>query len=227
MKYFDAQLKYVASHVNHFLGGSPSRDLIVNMIMHELYDLHMSNVAAMLISVEESSFNMYTKLLTGRKITEEDLKRRSNILSMGVFICKEIRHMVEYFSNDASISILGEKDIAEMNEIIPSLEDLIQTCIRSSNDELPIFIILSDTILDTPEFKWDDVEIDKGDTDFPIDPHKYLDVSDDFLGYYDDQISKHYNLDSYKTLANQNDFLRQCLTQKYSIPNNGADGDKK
>ena len=227
MKYFDAQLKYVASHVNHFLGGSPSRDLIVNMIMHELYDLHMSNVAAMLISVEESSFNMYTKLLTGRKITEEDLKRRSNILSMGVFICKEIRHMVEYLSNDASISILGEKDIAEMNEIIPSLEDLIQTCIRSSNDELPIFIILSDTILDTPEFKWDDVEIDKGDTDFPIDPQKYLDVSDDFLGYYDDQISKHYNLDSYKTLANQNDFLRQCLTQKYSIPNNGADGDKK
>ena len=227
MKYFDAQLKYVASHANHFLGGSPSRDLIANMIMHELYDLHMSNVAAMLISVEESSFNMYTKLLTGGKITEEDLKRRSNILSMGVFICKEICHLVEYLSNDASISILGEKDIAEMNEIIPSLEDLIQTCIRSSNDELPIFIILSDTILDTPEFKWDDVEIDKGDTDFPIDPHKYLDVSDDFLGYYDDQISKHYNLDSYKTLANQNDFLRQCLTQKYSIPNNGADGDKK
>lgn len=109
MKYFDAQLKYVASHASHFLGGSPSRDLIVNMIMHELYDLHMSNVAAMLISVEESSFNMYTKLLIGGKITEEDLKRRSNILSMGVFICKEIRHMVEYLSNDASISILGRK----------------------------------------------------------------------------------------------------------------------
>ena len=227
MKYFDTQLGYVASHAHHFLRGAPSRDLIVNIIMRELYDLHMSNIAAMLISVEESSFKMYTKLLTGGKITEEDLKRRSNILSMGVFICKEIRHMVEYLSNDASISILGEKDIAEMNEIIPPLEDLIQACIKSSNDELPIFLIFSDTIPNTPEFKWEDVEIDESDTDFPIDPHKYLDVSDDFLGYYDDQISKHYNLDSYKTLANQNDFLRQCLTQKYSIPNNGADGDKK
>ena len=227
MKYFDTQLGYVASHAHHFLRGAPSRDLIVNIIMRELYDLHMSNIAAMLISVEESSFKMYTKLLTGGKITEEDLKRRSNILSMGVFICKEIRHMVEYLSNDASISILGEKDIAEMNEIIPPLEDLIQACIKSSNDELPIFLIFSDTIPNTPEFKWEDVEIDESDTDFPIDPHKYLDVSDDFLEYYDDQISKHYNLDSYKTLANQNNFLRQCLTQKYSIPNNGVDGDKK
>lgn len=227
MKYFDAQLRYITSHANHFLGGSPSRDLIVNMIMHELYDLHMSNVSAMLISVEESSFNMYTKLLVGEKITEEDLKRRSNILSMGVFICKEICHMIKYLSNDASISILREKDIAGMNEIIPPLEDLIRTSIRAFNDELPIFMIFFDTIPDTPEFKWEDVEIDESDTDFPIDPQKYLDVSDDFLEYYDDQISKHYNPDSYKTLANQNDFLRHCLTQKYTIPNNGADGDKK
>ena len=227
MKYVDMKLGYVSSHARHFLGGAPSIDLIVDIIMRELYDLHMSNIAAMLISVEESSFKMYTKLLTGGKITEEDLKRRSNILSMGVFIYKEICHMVEYLSNDASISILGKKDIAEMNEIIPLLEDLIKVGIVSSNHELPIFIIFSDTIPDTPEFKWEDVEIDESDTDFPIDPQKYLDVSDDFLEYYDDQISKHYNLDSYKTLANQNNFLRQCLTQKYSIPNNGVDGDKK
>lgn len=227
MKYFDTQLRYLASHVNHFLGGYPSRDLIVNMVMNEFYDLHMANVAAMLISVEESSFNMYTKLLTGGKITEEDLKRRNNILAMGVFVYKEICQMIKYLSNDASISILREKDIAGMNEIIPSLEDLIQTSIRSYNNELPIFMIFFDTIPDTSEFKWEDEEIDESDTDFPIDPHKYLDVSDDFLKYYDDQISKHYEPDSYKTLANQNDFLRQCLIQKYSIPNNGADGDKK
>ena len=227
MKYFDAQLRYVASHVNHFLGGSPSRDLIVNMVVNEFYDLHMANISAMLISVEESSFNMYTKLLAGGKITEEDLKRRSNILAMGVFVYKEICHMIKYLSNDASISILREKDIAVMNEIIPSLEDLIQAHIKSSNDELPIFIILSDTIPDTPEFKWEDVKIDENDTNFPIDPHKYLNASDEFLEYYDDQISKHYEPDSYKTLANQNAFLRHCLTQKYSIPNNGADGDKK
>ena len=227
MKYFDTQLGYVASHAHHFLRGAPSRDLIVNIIMRELYDLHMSNIAAMLISVEESSFKMYTKLLAGGKITKEDLKRRSNILAMGVFVYKEICHMIKYLSNDASISILREKDIAGMNEIIPPLEDLIQACIKSTNDELPIFIIFSDTIPDTPEFKWEDVEIDESDTDFPIDPQKYLDVSDDFLEYYDDQISKHYDLDSYKTLANQNNFLRQCLTQKYSIPNNGVDGDKK
>lgn len=227
MKYFDTQLRYLASHLNHFLEGSPSRDLIVNMVMNEFYDLHMANVAAMLISVEESSFNMYTKLLTGGKITEEDLKRRNNILAMGVFVYKEICQMIKYLSNDASISILREKDIAGMNEIIPPLEDLIQTSIRSYNKELPIFMIFFDTIPDTPEFKWEDVEIDESDTDFPIDPQKYLDVSDDFLKYYDDQISKHYEPDSYKTLANQNDFLSQCLIQKYSIPNNGADGDKK
>lgn len=227
MKYFDTQLRYLASHLSHFLGGSPCRDLIVNMVMNEFYDLHMANVAAMLISVEESSFNMYTKLLTGGKITEEDLKRRNNILAMGVFVYKEICHMIKYLSNDASISILREKDNAGMNEIIPSLEDLIQTSIRSYNDELPIFMIFFDTIPDTSEFKWEDVEIDESDTDFPIDPKKYLDVSDDFLKYYDDQISKHYEPDSYKTLANQNDFLRHCLTQKYTIPNNGADGDKK
>lgn len=227
MKYFDTQLRYVASHVNHFLGGSPSRDLIVNMVMNKFYGLHMANIAAMLISVEESSFNMYTKLLTGEKITEEDLKRRSDILAMGVFVYKEICHMIKYLSNDASISILREKDIAVMNEIIPPLEDLIQACIKSSNNELPIFMIFFDTIPDTSEFKWEDVEIDESDTDFPIDPQKYLDVSDEFLEYYDDQISKHYKPDSYKTLANQNDFLRHCLTQKYTIPNNGADGDKK
>lgn len=227
MKYFDTQLRYIASHAIHFLGCSPFRDLIANMIMNEFYDLHMANVAAMLISVEESSFNMYTKLLTGGKITEEDLKRRNNILAMGVFVYKEICHMIKYLSNDASISILREKDIAGMNEIIPSLEDLMQTSIRSYNDELPIFMIFFDTIPDTTEFKWEDAEIDESDTDFPIDPKKYLDVSDDFLKYYDDQISKHYEPDSYKTLANQNDFLRQCLIQKYSIPNNGADGDKK
>ena len=226
MKYFDTQLRYIASRVNHFLGGSPSRYLIVNMVMNEFYDLHMANISAMLISVEESSFNMYTKLLTGGKITEEDLKRRSNILSMGVFVYKEICRMIKYLSNDASISILREKDIAGMNEIIPLLEDLIQTCIRSCNDELPIFMIFSDTIPDTPEFKWEDVEIDENDTDFPIDPQKYLDVSDDFLEYYDDQISKHYEPDSYKTLANQNDFLRKCLSQKYNLPNTSTNGDK-
>ena len=226
MKYFDTQLRYIASHVNHFLGGSPSRDLIVNMVMNEFYDLHMANISAMLISVEESSFSMYTKLLVGGKITEEDLKRRSNILSMGVFVYKEICRMIKYLSNDASISILREKDIAGMNEIIPPLEDLIQACIKSSNDELPIFVIFSDTIPDTPEFKWEDVEIDESDTDFPIDPQKYLDVSDEFLEYYDDQISKHYEPDSYKTLANQNDFLRKCLSQKYNLPNTSTNGDK-
>ena len=226
MKYLDTQLRYIASHVNHFLGGSPSRDLIVNMVVNEFYDLYMANISAMLISVEESSFNMYTKLLTGGKITEEDLKRRSNILSMGVFVYKEICRMIKYLSNDASISILREKDIAEMNEIIPPLEDLIQACIKSCNDELPIFMIFSDTIPDTPEFKWEDVEIDENDTDFPIDPQKYLDVSDEFLEYYDDQISKHYEPDSYKTLANQNDFLRKCLSQKYNLPNTSTNGDK-
>lgn len=226
MKYFDTQLRYVASHVSHFLGGSPSRDLIADMAMHELYDLHMSNIAAMLISVEESSFNMYTKLLTGGKITEEELKRRNNILSMGVFICKEIRHMVEYLSSDVSISILREKDIAGMKEMIPPLENLIKTCIKSSNDEMPIFKIFSGMKLDMSEFKWDDVMINEDDHDFPIDPHKYLDVSDEFLEYYDDQISKHYKPDLYNTLMNQNCFLRQCLSQKYSIPNIGPDGDK-
>ena len=227
MKYFDTQLGYVASHAHHFLRGAPSRDLIVNIIMRELYDLHMSNIAAMLISVEESSFKMYTKLLAGGKITKEDLKRRSNILAMGVFVYKEICHMIKYLSNDASISILREKDIAVMNEIIPSLEDLIQAHIKSSNDELPIFIILSDTIPDTPEFKWEDVKIDESDTDFPIDPHKYLNISDEFLEYYDDQISKHYKPDSYETLVNQNCFMRECLAQKYNLPNTSTNGDKK
>lgn len=226
MKYFDTQLRYVASHVNHFLGGSPSRDLIADMVMHELYDLHMSNIAAMLISVEESSFNIYTKLLAGGKITEEDLKRRSNILSMGIFIYKEIRHMVEYLSNDVATSIFREKDIAAMNEMLPPLKNLIKACIKSTNDEMPIFKIFSGMISDIPEFKWDDVMINEDDTDFPIDPHKYLDVSDEFLEYYDDQISKHYKPDSYNTLMNQNCFLRQCLSRKYSIPNIGSDGDK-
>ena len=226
MKYLDTQLRYIASHVNHFLGGSPSRDLIVNMAVNEFYDLHMANISAMLISVEESSFNMYTKLLAGGKITKEDLKRRSNILAMGVFVYKEIRHMVEYLSNDASIFILGEKDIAEMNEIIPPLEDLIKECIVSSNHELPIFNTFSVNISDHPEFKWDDVKIDEDDTDFPIDPHKYLDVSDEFLDYYDDQISKHYNPDSYMQVVTQNNFLRECLVQKYNLPNASTNGDK-
>ena len=227
MKYFDMKLGYVLSHVNHFLGGAPSRDLIVDMVMHEVYDLHMSNIAAMLISVEESSFNLYTKLLAGGKIEKADLERRVDILDMGVFVYKEICHMIKYLSNDDSISILRKKDMEALDEVLPPLENLIHACIKSSNAELPIFTIFSDTILDTSEFKWEDVKIDESDTNFPIDPQKYLDVSDDFLEYYDDQISKHYNPDSYMTLANQNDFLRQCLTQKYSIPNNGVDGDKK
>ena len=226
MKYVDMKLGYVSSHARHFLGGAPSIDLIVNIIMRELYDLHMSNIAAMLISVEESSFKMYTKLLTGGKITEEDLKHRSNILSMGVFIYKEICHMVEYLSNDASISILGKKDIAEMNEIIPPLEDVIKECIVSSNHELPIFKVFSVNISDHPEFKWDDVKIDEDDTDFPIDPHKYLDVSDEFLDYYDDQISKQYKPDSFMQVVTQNNFLRECLVKKYNLPNTSTNGDK-
>mgnify|MGYP001775709777 CR=1 FL=1 len=227
MKYFDMKLGYVLSHVSHFLGGSPSRDLIADMVMHEVYDLHMSNIAAMLISVEESSFNLYTKLLAGGKIEKADLERRADILAMGVFIYKEICYMIKYLSNDASISMLRKKDMEALNEVIPPLENLIQACIKSSNDELPIFMIFSDTILDTSEFKWDDVKIDENDTDFPIDPQKYLDVSDEFLEYYDNQISKQYKPDSYNTLVNQNSFLRQCLSQKYSIPNIGSDGDKK
>lgn len=227
MKYFDMKLGYVASHVRHFLGGAPSRDLVADMVMREVYDLHMSNISAMLISVEESSFNLYTKLLAGGKITEEDLKRRGNLLYMGIFIHKEISRMIEYLSNDASISILRDKDTEVLNEMLPSLENLIRTCIKSSNDEMPIFKIFSGMISDMSEFKWEDVKIDETDTDFPIDPHKYLDVSDELLDYYDDQISKHYKPDSYMTLVNQNCFLRQCLSQKYSIPNIGADGDKK
>ena len=227
MKYFDMQFGFVSSHVSQFLGGAPSRDLIAGMVLHELYDLHMSNIAAMLMSLEESSFNLYTKILTGRMINEEDLKRRDNILSMGVFICKEICHLVEYFSSDASRSMLRENDVGALTEIFPQLENLIQACIKSSNDELPIFMFFSDTILDTSEFKWDDVKIDENDTDFPIDPQKYLDVSDEFLEYYDNQISKQYKPDSYNTLVNQNSFLRQCLSQKYSIPNIDSDGDKK
>ena len=226
MKYVDMKLGYVSSHARHFLGGAPSIDLIVDIIMRELYDLHMSNIAAMLISVEESSFKMYTKLLTGGKITEEDLKRRSNILSMGVFIYKEICHMVDYLSNDASISILGKKDIAEMNEIIPLLEDLIKEGIVSSNHELPIFKVFSVNISDHLEFKWDDVKIDEDDTDFPIDPHKYLDVSDEFLDYYDDQISKQYKPDSFMQVVTQNNFLRECLAKKYNLPNTSTNGDK-
>lgn len=227
MKYFDMKLGSISSHVNHFLGGSPSRDLIANMVMHEVYDLHMSNIAAMLISVEESSFNLYTKLLAGGKIEKADLERRADMLAMGVFIYKEICHMIKYLSNDATISILREKDTEALNEVLPPLENLIHACIKSSNAELPIFMIFSDTLLDASEFKWDDVKIDENDIDFPIDPQKYLDVSDEFLEFYDDQISKHYKPDSYMTLVNQNCFLRQCLSQKYSIPNIGSDGDKK
>ena len=219
MKYFDMQFGFVSSHVSQFLGGAPSRDLIAGMVLHELYDLHMSNIAAMLMSLEESSFNLYTKILTGRMINEEDLKRRDNILSMGVFIYKEIRHLIEYLSRDASISMLREKDVRTLTEIFPQLESLIKECITSSNHELLIFNTFSVNASNHPEFKWDDVKIDEKDTDFPIDPHKYLDVSDEFLEYYDDQISKHYKPDSYNTLMNQNCFLRQCLSQKYSIPN--------
>ena len=231
MKYFDMQFGFVSSHVNQVLGCAPSGDLIADadMVMKteiELYDLHMSNIAAMLMSVEESSFNMYTKLLSGKMINEEDLKRRDNILSMGVFIYKEIRHLVEYLSRDASISILREKDVKTLTEMFPQLESLIKESIVSSNHELPIFKIFSVGISDHPEFKWEDVKIDENDTDFPIDPHKYLNVSDEFLEYYDDQISKHYNPDLYKTLVNQNCFLRQCLSQKYNLPNTSTNGDK-
>lgn len=227
MKYFDSKLGYVLSHVSHFLGGSPSRDLIADMVMHEVYDLHMSNIAAMLISVEESSFNLYTKLLAGGKIDKADLKHRADILYTGVFVYKEICHMIKYLSNDASISILRKKDMEALNEVLPPLENLIHACIKSSNAELPIFTIFSGLISDASEFKWEDVKIDENDTNFPIDPKKYLDVSDEFLDFYDDQISKHYKPDSYMTLVNQNCFLRQCLSQKYSIPNIGTDGDKK
>lgn len=227
MKYFDSKLGYVLSHVKHFLGGASSRDLIADIIMHEVYDLHMSNIAAMLMSVEESSFNLYTKLLAGGKIEKADLERRVDILDMGVFIYKEICHMIKYLSNDDSISILREKDTEALNEVLPPLENLIQGCIKSSNHELPIFKIFSGMISDASEFKWEDVKIDENDTNFPIDPQKYLDVSDEFLEFYDDQISKHYKPDLYKTLVNQNCFLRQCLSQKYSIPNVGIDGDKK
>lgn len=227
MKYFDMKLGSISSHVNHFLGGSPSRDLLADMIIHEVYDLHMSNIAAMLISVEESSFNFYTQLLAGGKIDKADLKHRSDILYTGVFVYKEICHMIKYLSNDATISILREKDTEALNEVLPPLENLVHACIRSSNAELPIFMIFSGLISDASEFKWEDVKIDENDTDFPIDPKKYLDVSDEFLEFYDDQISKHYKPDSYKTLVNQNCFLRQCLSQKYSIPNIGTDGDKK
>ena len=179
MKYFDMQFGFVSSHVSHFLGGAPSRDLIANMVVHELYDLHMSNISAMLVSMEESSFNLYTKLLTGRMINEEDLKRRDNILSMGVFIYKEICHLVEYFSSDASRSMLREKDVKMLTEVFPHLESLVKDCIVTSNHELPIFKAFSVSISDHPEFKWDDVKIDENDTDFPIDPHKYLDISDE------------------------------------------------
>lgn len=226
MKYFDMQFGFVSSHVSQFLGGAPSRDPIANMVVHELYDLHMSNIGAMLMGVEESSFNLYTKLLTGRMINEEDLKRRDNILSMGVFIYKEICHLVEYFSSDASRSMLRENDVRALTEIFPQLESLIRDCIVSYNHELPIFKAFSASISDHPEFKWDDVKIDENDTDFPIDPHKYLDISDEFLEYYDDQISKHYKPDSYNTLVNQNCFLRQCLSQKYNLPNVSTNGDK-
>ena len=226
MKYFDTQLGYVASHVSQFLGGAPSRDLIADMVMHELYDLHMSNITAMLVSMEESSFNLYTKLLTGRMINEEDLKRRDNIRSMGVFICKEICHLVEYFSRDTSSSILRENDVKTLTEMFPPLESLIKDCIATSNLELPIFKAFSVGISDHPEFKWDDVKIDENDTDFPIDPHKYLDISDEFLEYYDDQISKHYKPDLYNTLVDQNCFLRECLSQKYNLPNANTNGDK-
>lgn len=227
MKYFDMKLGYVSSHVRHFLRGSPCRDLIVNMVMRELYDLYMSIIAAMLMSVEESSFNLYTKMLSGGLINEDDLKRRDSILSMGVFIYKETCHLIKYLSSDASISILREEDIKTLTEMFPQLESLIKECIVSSNHELPIFNTFSVNILDHPEFKWDDVKIDVNDTDFPIDPHKYLDVSDEFLEYYDNQISKHYNPDSYMTLMNQNSFLRECLVQKYDLPNTNTNGDKK
>lgn len=226
MKYFDMQFEYVSSRVNHFLGGAPSRDLIANMIMHEMYDLHMSNIAALLMSVEESSFDLYTKLLSGKMINEEDLKRRDSILSMGIFIYKEICHLMKYLSSDASISMLREKDVRTLNEVFPHLESLIKDCIVSSNHELPIFKIFSVNISDHPEFKWDDVKIDENDTDFPIDPHKYLDVSDEFLDYYDGQISKHYKPDSYMQVVTQNKFLRECLAQKYNLPNTSTNGDK-
>lgn len=227
MKYFDMQFGFVSSHVSQFLGGAPSRNLIANMVVHELYDLHMSNISAMLVSMEESSFNLYTKLLTGRMINEEDLKRRDNILSMGVFIYKEICHLVEYFSSDASRSMLREKDVKMLTEVFPHLESLVKDCIVTSNHELPIFKAFSVSISDHPEFKWDDVKIDENDTDFPIDSHKYLDVSDEFLEYYDDQISKHYKPDLYNTLVGQNCFLRECLSQKYNLPNANTNGDKK
>ena len=226
MKYFDTQLKYVASHVNHFLGGVLSSDLIVDTIMRELYDLHMANIAAMMMGVEESSFNLYTKLLSGGMINEEDLKRRDNILSMGIFIYKEIRHLIEYLSRDASISMLREKDVRTLTEIFPQLESLIKECIVSSNHELLIFNTFSVNSSDHPEFKWDDVKIDEKDTDFPIDPHKYLDVSDEFLDYYDDQISKQYKPDSFMHVVTQNNFLRECLAKKYNLPNTSTNGDK-
>ena len=226
MKYFDMQFGFVSLHVSQFLGGAPSRDLIADMVMHELYDLHMSNIVAMLVSMEESSFNLYTKLLTGRMINEEDLKRRDNIRSMGVFIYKEICHLVEYFSSDASISMLREEDVKTLTEVFPQIESMIKEGILSSNEELPIFKIFSVGISDHPEFKWDDVKIDESDTDFPIDPQKYLDVSDEFLEHYDDQISKQYKPDSYGTLVNQNNFLRKCLVQKYNLPNISTNGDK-
>ena len=226
MKYFDMQFEYVSSRVSHFLGGALSRDLIANMIMHEMYDLHMSNIAALLMSVEESSFDLYTKLLSGKMINEEDLKRRDSILSMGIFIYKEICHLMKYLSSDASISMLREKDVRTLNEVFPHLESLIKDCIVSSNHELPIFKIFSVNISDHPEFKWDDVKIDENDTDFPIDPHKYLDVSDEFLDYYDGQISKHYKPDSYMQVVTQNKFLRECLAQKYNLPNTSTNGDK-
>ena len=226
MKYFDMQFGFVSSHVSQFLGGAPSRDLIAGMVIHELYDLHMSNIVAMLVSMEESSFNLYTKLLTGRMINEEDLKRRDNIRSMGVFIYKEICHLVEYFSRDTSNSILRENDVRTLTDMFPHLESLMKDCIATSNDELPIFKAFSVSISGHSEFKWDDVKIDENDTDFPIDPQKYLDISDEFLEYYDDQISKHYKPDLYNTLVDQNCFLRECLSQKYNFPNASTNGDK-
>ena len=227
MKYFDTQLGYVASHAHHFLRGAPCRDLIVNMLMCDLYELHMANIGAMLMSVEESSFNLNTRMLSGKMVNEEDLKLRDSILSMGVFIYKEICHFVEYFSSDASISMLRENDVRTLTDMFPHLESLMKDCIATSNRELPIFKIFSVGISDHPEFKWDDVKIDESDTDFPIDPHKYLDISDEFLEYYDDQISKHYKPDLYNTLVDQNCFLRECLSQKYNLPNANTNGDKK
>ena len=227
MKYFDTQLGYVASHAHHFLRGAPCRDLIVNMLMCDLYELHMANIGAMLMSTEESSFNLNTRMLSGKMVNEEDLKLRDNILSMGVFIYKEICHFVEYFSNDASISMLREEDVKTLTEVFPQIETMIKEGILSSNEELPIFKIFSVGISEHPEFKWDDVKIDENDTDFPIDPQKYLDVSDEFLEYYDDQISKHYKPDLYNTLVDQNCFLRECLSQKYNLPNPNTNGDKK